>query len=373
MPAAADVKENEDGTRTAYTYGAALGPMTEEELRDITEIPECWETKHFTSNKWDANTGEGNLVSLWQAKGTFAPPRDSVAGLDSMIERLESIAPESRQINHARANSGDEKVLLEISPSDLHLGLYTSAPYTGMDYNLDIASELFLGTIAGLVQKSSAFRPAEILLLIGNDFLHVDGFGGTTTKGTPMQDTAGIFPEMFDVGIECLIQGIDMLAEIAPVRVVAIPGNHDFTVCMMLGRILEAWYRNQDHITVDRRYAPTKYVRWGVNLLGFNHGRVTQKMLKELPLIMAADQPQDWGETKFREWHLGDKHRTNNAMERQGVRVRHLPSLAATDLWHDEMMFRNNVRAAEAFLWGDRSGYIGQFSSNVDPKTSTLL
>ena len=366
--------ENEDGTIDAnYLVPAHAGPMTSEALRDIAEIPDTWIERSFTCNKWDSPRAQDRGIQvLWQAKGTYAPPADHVRGLESLIERLEQARPAPQAIKYTQPTKRSDRHLFELSPVDLHLGMYAWAQHTGADYDIDIASSLFLGASNTLIERAAPFNPQRILLILGNDFLHVDNFAGTTTKGTFQPSTSGTFPEIVERGIESLISLVELCRKVAPVDILIVPGNHDFLMAYMIGQVLEAWYRDIKSVTVDAGANATKYYHWGVNLLGFVHGKLSASQLKELPLMMAADEKELWAATKFREWHLGHVHRSTNA-ETKGVRIRHLPSLAPNNIWHDNMMYRRQQRACEAYLWGEQRGYSGHLSVNVDPDTGELL
>ena len=74
-----------------------------------------------------------------------------------------------------------------------------------------------------------------------------------------------------------------------------------------------------------------------------------------------------WAKSKFREWHLGDKHHKKDLLYRtednNGVTIRLLRSLSATDSWHFDKGFIGGIQAAEAFLWDRERGLVGQFNA----------
>jgi len=132
--------------------------------------------------------------------------------------------------------------------------------------------------------------------------------------------------------------------------------------------VLSSWYRNSNRVKVDNSPSPRKYYRYGTNLIGYTHGN--DERTDSLPLIMATEQPKNWSETKFHEFHTGHLHKRKETKfiagdTYNGVMVRILSSLCSADAWHHSKGFVGNIKAAEAYLWNYNTGYSGHFSSNV--------
>jgi hypothetical protein len=150
--------------------------------------------------------------------------------------------------------------------------------------------------------------------------------------------------------------------------VIVVPGNHDRNNALKLGLVLKAHYRMAENVTVNCGPDLRKYVRYGVNLLGFTHGN--EEKHSDLPLTMAQEKPTEWATALHKEWHLGHLHKRKETKytagdTHQGVVVRILPSLSGTDAWHHMKGYVKGQRAAEAYLWSFDNGYAAHFSSNV--------
>jgi hypothetical protein len=87
----------------------------------------------------------------------------------------------------------------------------------------------------------------------------------------------------------------------------------------------------------------------------FTHGDKGKR--NDYPLLMATEQPEMFGQTKYREAHTGHTHQTK-LDEQHGVRVRVLPALCEADDWHAENAFVGNLRSAEAYVWNKDEGLI---------------
>ena len=109
-----------------------------------------------------------------------------------------------------------------------------------------------------------------------------------------------------------------------------------------------------------------KYHEFGKTMIMFTHGNKGKQ--PDYPLLMASEQPDMWGRTRFREAHIGHWHRSE-VNEYHGVRIRTLSSLAAADAWHAEHQFVGQQRQAEAFVWHRTEGLIGQATYTV-PETA---
>ena len=119
---------------------------------------------------------------------------------------------------------------------------------------------------------------------------------------------------------------------------------------------------------MDVEPKPRKYVRYGRVLLGITHGN--EEKHSSLPTIMASECPEHWGQTTTRVWHIGHLHKKKQVHfigtdTIDGVIVTTLPALCATDAWHHLKGYVNPHRAAEAYIWSKKRGYVGHFSANV--------
>ena len=84
-------------------------------------------------------------------------------------------------------------------------------------------------------------------------------------------------------------------------------------------------------------------------------------------MVMAAEAPELWAASDYREFHLGHYHVRRETKylpvnEVGGVRLRILPSLSKADDWHYQKGYVAGIRAAEAYLWHPQKGLTAQFS-----------
>lgn len=278
-------------------------------------------------------------------------------------------AETKRPVAKPRTRAGGERFLLEISPVDLHVGKYAWGEETGEDYDIEIAERVFTSAVSELLGRASGYAIDGIVLVVGNDLLQTDSEAGTTTAGTHV-DTDSRYVKSFRRARAINSWAIRKCAEIAPTRVVIVPGNHDSLTAFHVGEVLEAEFHDIKHVEVDNTPMRRKYLRYGVNLIGWTHGN--EEKHNDLPLIMAQERPDDWGKALHKEWHVGHLHKAKETRYTagdsfNGVRVRILPSLCAPDAWHSNKGYVHERRACESYLWSKERGYAGHFSANVLP------
>lgn len=263
------------------------------------------------------------------------------------------------------SKSEKEQICLVVSIPDLHIGMQGWAEESGDDFDLKIVESKFLSALEELIQDTSHLNVKKIIFPVGSDCLHVDNANNTTTSGTP-QDVDTRLQKIYRTARMMMVYGIDMCAQVAPVNVPIIPGNHDYTLSYMLGDSLYCWYRNVDFVHVDISANPRKYDHFGVNLFGFTHGN--EEKVNNLPLIMADESDLLWSQCPIREFFVGHIHRKKqlsylSVFEERKVRVNTLPSLVSEDEWHHKKGYSHR-RCAEAFYYDFERGYRGHISTS---------
>jgi len=250
--------------------------------------------------------------------------------------------------------------MLEVSIADLHMGKMSWAKESGEDYDSKIARQRFMFAVNDIISRTQNQKFEKIIFPIGNDLLNSDTINGTTTKGTILSNDSRWQKLFFDV-THLMIEGFDLLSQIAPVESFWIPGNHDQMSSYYVTNYLAAWYKNSKNVSVDISPTPRKYVEFGKCLIGFSHGSGDSK---RIPQLMQVEKPEEWGRTLYREFHLGDLHH-EIVLENGGLIIRRLSSLTAADDWHSEMGFLGSIQKAQAFVWNKERGLLEIINSPI--------
>lgn len=335
---------------------------TLEELIEFCKIDtRVWTVERFIANKWEMGAVLGgedgdkvHVEPLYQIKAWFKRNRAAELAI-SELEAMRSQAPSwAPKFSAHKVKEGEN--LLEICLSDLHVGRYAWGQETMRgDYDSRIALQRMRETMGVVLSRAKSFNPSKILLVVGNDLFNIDNLDGATTRGT-RQDTDTRYHKLFMEVREAYCEAVAACAEIAPVDVIVVPGNHDTLSSWHLGDSLRVWFSRSRGVTVDNGPSPRKYYRWGSVGLMFCHGHAGKRI--NYPMVFAAERPDIFGQCTWREVHTGHWHHTI-VEDRYGVVVRVLPTLAAESHWESENMYVGSVRAAEAFIWSKDLGLIG--------------
>lgn len=220
--------------------------------------------------------------------------------------------------------------LLAIYPfGDPHVGLYCWAKETGNDFDLDIGRELTLGAVDRLVASAPA-AATSILLLLG-DVFHMDDQTNQTPAHRHQLDVDSRFVKVLQVGIETYRHAILRALEKHQLVIVkAVPGNHDPHAIWSLAFTLAAYFSNEPRVEVDLNPSKFWYYRFDKVFIGSTHGDTVKH--EKLGGIMAADCPEDWGQTKFRYFYTGHIH-SKTVTELPGVLCESFRTLAAQDAY----------------------------------------
>lgn len=251
--------------------------------------------------------------------------------------------------------------LLEINIPDAHLGKLAWALETGYEsYDYKIAEAMYRRAQATIIDRSKHYKFDKVLLVLGNDLLQSDNLLSQTTRGT-FVSTDGRYHKTFYNACRMMIDCIEEARKVAPVHVICVWGNHDTLAAWHMGHALSLYFSRYKDVTFDIDPKTRKYFEFGVNMWCFTHGDKGDK--SDYPLLIAAEQPEMFGRTKFREIHCGHTHETKT-LEKHGIRVRVLPALCPPDEWHAANGFVGNQRNAEGYIYNDKEGLVGMVIYN---------
>jgi len=281
-------------------------------------------------------------VDLWEIK-------------DQVIAEMKKYAPKYPVIKYPKNKDAH---LLVIDPADIHIGKLCKAFETGDEYNHKIAIERVKSGVTGILNKAQGFPLDRILLIIGNDILHVDNAKSSTTSGTP-QDTELMWYDAFNIAKNLLVECIETLLTVAPVSVQYDPSNHDYITGFMLAQTIEAWFKNCKNISFNISPAHRKYFVYGKNIIGTTHGDGAKE--KDLGFLMAHECKQ-WNECVHRYFYKHHIHHYTGK-DYMSVCVQTLRSPSGTDSWHHRNGYQHAPKAIEGFVHHKEFGRIATLTN----------
>lgn len=333
-------------------------------------------------HKENAETGE--WASSYFFLGKDGAPEQ--ADLEAVLEGAVAKVFRGDLAKPARPQpSGDHLLVVDIA--DLHIGKLCVFEETGFAYDRDEAVRRGIEGTRRLLEQAQKHGVAHILFVLGNDVIHIDKPGRTTTSGTP-QDTDGTLAVMFDDALAFYVACIDMCRQVAPVTVLYCPSNHDWFTGFALARAVRAWFRDCPEVSAsayNTSHNHRKYFRYGANLLGFTHGDGAKEA--DLPALMLDEVPQHLDGGRRRYWYLHHLHhkigkRGRGSARRQtekdligmtvmrddagledteAPQVEYVRSPSPPDSWHHRNGYVNR-QAVEVFLHCPHDGQVARFT-----------
>jgi hypothetical protein len=352
-----DVKHFEihEDLETGVSKISAISSVEPKSPEEIIKLLKIDTSKWKLSQYWNKEKSDKWLVS---ALVTKRPESEQIQNTFlELIQSYELPKPAAPEMYYV--NSGvSEQVCAVISLQDLHFGK------TG---NEDLATHV-TKAIEYLISKAHVnYTLQKVIFVIGADTLNMDTFDGTTTKGTPVENSAtatNAYLAAFDSLSKALSHIYNYTEEL---EVVFIPGNHDRLSSFHLLHALKQMFQSWSRMTFNIEYAERKVLMYGKNMICFEHGDVSAK---NNPLVFAVEFPQEWGASVHRLLYTGHYHgrKTKEYVtenEENGFVSRIIPALTSSDYYHYHNKWIGNKRAAILHIHDADNGLIGEFTYSV--------
>jgi hypothetical protein len=239
--------------------------------------------------------------------------------------------------------------------TDYHLGMLAWHKEGGSDWNISIAEQTIIAALAKMIDQSPKAHTAVIN--IQGDFLHTDGKTPVTPASKHVLDADSRFPKIRRAAIRIIRSLVTMsLLRHQEVHLIIAEGNHDEESAGWLADLFAVHYEDEPRVTVNDSVLPFYVLEWGNTMLGIHHGHKVKN--ESLPLLFAAQFPQEWGRTTRREIHCGHRHHRDEK-EYNGVTVVQHPTLAARDAYAARGGWIAD-RAAWAITYHKKYGAVGR-------------
>jgi len=276
--------------------------------------------------------------------------------VDAMREAIDGFKDEIQPTSAIVAPARSEEHLCNLYTfTDYHLGMLAWNQEGGSDWNISLAEKTIIAALAQMIEQSPKAHTA--VLNIQGDFLHTDGKTPVTPASKHVLDADSRFPKIRRSAIRIIRSLVAMsLQRHQAVHLIIAEGNHDEESAGWLSDLFAVHYEDEPRITVNDAILPFYVFEWGVFMLGVHHGHKVKN--ENLPLLFAAQFPQEWGRTKHREIHCGHRHHRDEK-EYNGVTVVQHPTLAARDAYAARGGWIAD-RAAWAITYHKKYGPVGR-------------
>jgi hypothetical protein len=293
-----------------------------------------------------------------------APEIGSQELAQSLVENLAEITPGQYDVPPARSTSGG---LLIIDLADVHIGKLCVASETGYSYSRDVAVRRMIDGTQRLLRKSQGHGIARVLVVLGNDILHIDTPKRQTTSGTP-QDTDGSLHQMYLDAQAAYIRVIELCAAEYSVDLIYCPSNHDWMMGWALANSIGIWFKNHPNVAATEynlSQAHRKYYRYESNLIGLTHGDGAKEA--DLYALMMTEARSHVSDCTHRYWYIHHLH--HKIRKAQGVRPhdREKDHIGLTTIKSgmggqegDNVQIEYVRSPSPPDSWHDRNGYVSR-------------
>lgn len=324
-----------------------------EDLSSVIDL-EKWQISKYVQNYWNGK---------WQVKAWLEPkkPRESEI-IEELLANYQSSWTGVTNAQKIINPTWTDDSLLVINLNDLHFDKRDMENNT-----IETNIKNYEVVLENLVQRAyHSAKIEKILFVVGNDLFNTDNIHDQTTNGTPQRCNT-TWNDAYEKVFDTMVKSIKFLSSFSEsgVHVVLVQGNHDRTKSYYLAHGLEAYFKNDPSVTFDRSANINKSYVYGNTFLGFNHGN---NLNDKLPLAFAQEFYSEWGQCKYHDILISDKHNNNEKVFKvqtqndgnQGVKLRILPSLSKPDRWHDDNLYRSR-QSGIALLYDKQRGKSAEF------------
>lgn len=330
---------------------------SKEEIRTLDElIVKCkidtdkWEITKYVQNYW------GNAETpYYQVKAWLSKKKEEQLFQDSFTEFLKSYTPISQEIMSPKFTLGKTNAALLINKQDSH---YNKLDVEGSNNLSERFARMAYRIETILSQAALSNNLERVVYVIGSDEFNSE-FTGTTTKGTPQQNTDG-YHQSFREICNHEVEMITLLLNYSKnVDIVYVPGNHDEYVGWHLINWLETYFRNIDRLSFDTSPKYRKYISYGKTAMMLNHGDVIKPA--KLAGIFPMEYKDRWSEHENFYIFTGDKHH-ELSQDFNGIKFYQIPAFSnAKSVWDEKNGYTCSRGEVTAFLIDQHDGMTNVF------------
>jgi hypothetical protein len=296
--------------------------------------------------------GEGDAKLTWVRTAESEPSLEEISvQIRAALDGYEPPAPLG-----GVAAPIDSDLVTVYPLADWHIGLLSWKKETGHNYDLKIGQAIIKGSMTRLIAGSPNSQQGVVLGL--GDLMHADNYRNQTARSGNILDVDGRYPRTLLVSTQLIIYTVDLaLQKHESVLLRILPGNHDDQSAIAVTLALSLFYQNNPRVTVDDDAGRFWWWSWGKCFLGATHG--DQAKMRDLPLIMAARNPEAWGKSKYRHVYTGHIHK-ETSIDPGGVKVESFQTPVAPDSWTSGMGYCPTRSVSSITLHKDQGEIIRQ-------------
>jgi hypothetical protein len=298
---------------------------------------------------------EGNTIQTWHIERPEEVARQEA--LQAALEAMREDLPRAPCIALPEQTMDDYLAVYPVG--DHHLGMLAWAREVGTSYDTAIGEQLLAAATDHLMGTMLAATNCLIAFL--GDYVHYDSLDAVTPEHKNQLDADSRKGKLIPAVVRSMRRMIEQAAQRHHfVHVIVEAGNHDPDASLWIQELLRVKYEDNPRITIDGSPARFHYYRFENNLIGTHHG--DKAKMEDLPIIMANDRAEDWGNTNHRYIYTGHIHR-RTALDVHGVSVESMRILPPADAYAHQLGYRP-IRDMKAIIIHVTHGEVARYTFN---------
>lgn len=267
------------------------------------------------------------------------PPKDDAPGVSAFVrvDRAQVIdglrAALEEYDGKAKATKppkdcASELLNVVIAP-DIHVGMHAWAREAGEDYSTKIAAQRMAAVFGSVMPRLP--KAGGCVLLFPGDTLHQNDARNMTPKSGHVLDVDGRLLKVAETAVSIILAAVDMArAAHEAVEVVILPGNHDPEMALMIALAVRMYFAREDRVTVHDGAGLWWRRTFGAVMLAATHLHAIK--FEGIGPYVAAEWPQEWGQTRHRYAFTGHEHR-ERSRDFPGIHVETLRPITRRDAY----------------------------------------
>jgi len=322
-------------------------------LRSHGYSPELFTLISAKNSMWNMNTKEDRIKTLFSSKISVKPRTEILLNEDNLEKIFLNLKTNKNKINIQPLQYKQNGKILIFAPSDFHYNLLSEKLATGNEYNLEIAENIYYYILNDVINRVKGKHFEKVLFVVGNDFITADNINGTTNHGT-QQDICTDWFNIIARATQLIVDGVDILSNIAPVDVVYVPSNHDAHSMFGIIQTINAYYRNDNNVSVDCSPLPRKYYKFGSTLLALSHDIKVKNALQ----IITSEAKDMWSGCEHIVLLLAHLHQSM-VYEKQGyLEIMRLPCCSGFSRWSNDKGYIQTEKKNQSLIIDKEYGII---------------
>ena len=357
----ASISNNADGT----TSSERVINLSETDMKNPKFVLEAhgfdaneWDIVSTKNNFWTGHSSEDGQIINYQSKITVKPKvLSNELTKEDILDIVANFKPIERDFRLKSINTnGKEKLALEISFSDIHIGSFSWNQEVGQDYDMKIAIDKIKKVVEEAKEIIELYPIEKLYLTFLGDFVHIDTVDSTTTKGTKV-DSDSRPKKILQKSQEVVVYIIEQLSTGIDTELYWIEGNHSRLLEYSIFMSLPLIFKNNKYLKFHVEPISRKAFLYKGNLVGLTHGEVKKN---EQFLWLQSEFKELWGQSTYAEIHSGHLHQEIETSEKGGIIQRTNPTIKEQDLYEFENGWKS-YKAVVAYLWSEKENLKAKF------------